>query len=204
VYVPERRKVDNSLALAVLTVVMRRPMHPYEMASILRARVRRDETPIEWGSLYTVVRTLEKRGLLAEAEVAGDGAPDRTVYRVTDAGLREIGDLLSVPGPEQGDFETGLSIMGDLAPDEVVSLLRRRLGFLRERIAVARETLEREHGQVPRLFLVETEYALAISQAEETWTASLLAELVMGTFPGLDEWESRHQGRPGAQTAATA
>lgn len=34
----KRRKVGNLLALAILSTLVERPMHPYEMASILKAR----------------------------------------------------------------------------------------------------------------------------------------------------------------------
>lgn len=65
---PRRRPVSNLLALAVLTVVVQRPMHPYEMASVLRSRGKDQDMPIKWGSLYTVVRNLEKHGLLEAVE----------------------------------------------------------------------------------------------------------------------------------------
>src|SRR5690606_38863390 len=54
----KRRKVGNLLALAVLATVTRRPMHPYEMASLLRAHGKEDDMEIKWGSLCTVVRNL--------------------------------------------------------------------------------------------------------------------------------------------------
>jgi len=48
----ERRKVANLLALAVLATVVQRPMHPYEIASLLRARGKDDDMEIKWGSLW--------------------------------------------------------------------------------------------------------------------------------------------------------
>ncbi|MFI7611667.1 PadR family transcriptional regulator [Nonomuraea terrae] len=194
----QRRPVANLLALAVLTVAVRRPMHPYEMASVLRARGKDDDMPIKWGSLYTVVRNLEKHGLLEAVGTDRQGArPERTVYRVTDAGRREAADwtreLLSTPRWEPSPFESGLSVMGGLGPDEVPSLLRRRLELLESRIETDRRTLERERGELPRLFLVESEYALAMREAEAAWVRSLLAELDAGAFPGLEEWRAYHR-----------
>ncbi len=60
----EKRKVANLLALAVLATVVQRPMHRYEMASVMRARGKDRDMNIKWGSLYTVVANLEKNGLL--------------------------------------------------------------------------------------------------------------------------------------------
>ncbi|MEU4226477.1 PadR family transcriptional regulator [Nonomuraea sp. NPDC026600] len=194
----QRRRVANLLALSVLTVVAERPMHPYEMASVLRARGKDRETPIKWGSFYTVVRNLEKHGLIRATQSTRQGArPERTVYRITTDGREEAEDwtreLLGTPEREHTGFEAGLSVMAGLDPDEVTALLRRRLALLRDRIAVQRANLEVERGEIPRLFLIESEYALAMSMAEEAWTGALLAELTIGTFPGLAQWQGYHQ-----------
>jgi len=62
--VAEKRKVANLMALAVLATVVQRPMHRYEMASVMRARGKDRDMDIKWGSLYTVVQNLEKNGYL--------------------------------------------------------------------------------------------------------------------------------------------
>ena len=102
----KRRRVGSLLALAVLAVVQERPVHPYEMASVLRARGKDQDMPIKWGSLYTVVGNLEKHGLIEVAGSERSGArPERTVYRITDAGRDELADwvreLLGTPEREQ-------------------------------------------------------------------------------------------------------
>ena len=51
----KRRKVGNLLGLAVLSAVALKPMHPYEIASVLRERGKDQDIKIKWGSLYTVV-----------------------------------------------------------------------------------------------------------------------------------------------------
>ncbi|KAB8195299.1 PadR family transcriptional regulator [Nonomuraea phyllanthi] len=191
----KRRRVANLLALAVLTVAGQRPMHPYEMASVLRARGKDEDMPIKWGSLYTVVRNLEKHGLLEAVESGRQGGrPERTVYRVTDAGREEADDwtreLLSTPVREPSSFVAGLSVMGGLGPDEVMALLRERLEALERRLDAARRALEGERAQLPRLFLVESEYAIAMCEAEAGWVRGLLAELTEGTFPDLDGWRA--------------
>ncbi|QFY10567.1 PadR family transcriptional regulator [Nonomuraea phyllanthi] len=191
----KRRRVANLLALAVLTVAGQRPMHPYEMASVLRARGKDEDMPIKWGSLYTVVRNLEKHGLLEAVESGRQGGrPERTVYRVTDAGREEADDwtreLLSTPVREPSSFVAGLSVMGGLGPDEVMALLRERLEALERRLDAARRALEGERAQLPRLFLVESEYAIAMCEAEAGWVRGLLGELTEGTFPDLDGWRA--------------
>ncbi|MEV8633255.1 PadR family transcriptional regulator [Streptosporangium sp. NPDC051023] len=194
----KRRKVGNLLALGVLTTLVQRQAHPYEMASLLRAWSKDEDLQIKWGSFYTVVRNLEKHGFIAEVESTRQGGrPERTVYRITDAGRAELEDwtreLISVPEREHPRFEAGLSVLGGLPPDEAVVLLGQRLTGLEERIADQREALRRNGDEVPRLFLVEAEYALAMREAEAAWVRSLLDELTTGSFPGLAQWGAFHE-----------
>lgn len=195
---PKRRKVGNLMALAILSVVVHRPMHPYEMAAALRGWGKDRDMAIKWGSLYTVVQNMAKYGLLEESESTRQGRrPERTVYRITEAGRAELLDwtreLLSVAEGEFPRFRAGLSVMAVLAPDEVTSLLQQRLSALNAEIAKLRDSLDRERDEVPRLFLIEIEYDLAILVAETAWVGSLLAELTSGTLPGLADWRAFHE-----------
>ncbi|WP_119727643.1 PadR family transcriptional regulator [Thermomonospora amylolytica] len=203
----KRRKVGNLLALAVLATVVQRPMHPYEIASLLRARGKGDDMEIKWGSLYTVVRNLAKHGFLEVAGSAREGArPERTVYRITDAGRAELVDwvreLISTPQPERPKFKAGLSVLMALSPDEAAGLLRHRLDALERANAAARESLAEQAREIPRAFLLETEYEIALREAETAWVRSLLEELTSGTFPGLDLWRQWHRTRQVPQELA--
>jgi DNA-binding PadR family transcriptional regulator len=192
-----RRRVSNLLALAVLSALTERPMHPYEMATVLRDRGKDQDMRIKWGSLYTVVQNLERHGLLeVTGSVRQGGRPERTVYRITDAGRAELQDwvreLIGTPEPEQSRFTAGLSVLAVLPPHEAAGLLQQRLDQLEARIADHRAALAGFRSQVPRLFLVESEYDLAMREAEAIWTRSLLDELTGGTLPGLDSWQAWH------------
>lgn len=196
----KRRKVENLMALAILAAVAFRPMHPYEMASTLRGWGKDRDLQIKWGSLYTVVRNLTRHGLLEEVESTREGRrPERTVYRITEAGRAELIDwtreLLSVAEPEFPRFRAGLSMMSVLAPDEVTALLQQRLATVETQIAAAREELDR-HDDVPRLFLIEVEYDQAMLAAEAAWMRSLITELTAGTLPGLAKWRRFHHRDP--------
>jgi DNA-binding PadR family transcriptional regulator len=190
---PKRRKVGNLLGLAVLATLVERPMHPYEIASTLRERGKEQDMDIKIGSLYTVVRNLEKNGFIEVADTTRAGArPERTVYRLIAPGRAELVDwvreLVSEPQPEHPRFKAGLSVLGALAPDEVPGLLRTRLAAL-EAGSAARRRAHAEHAeQVPRLFLIEEEYELAVRDAEVAWVRALLAEFEDGSFPDLEQW----------------
>lgn len=203
----KKRKVGNLLALAVLSVMTEKPMHRYEIAATLRARGKDRDMDIKWGSLYTVVQNLAKAGFLEVVGSERAGArPERVIYRITDAGRDELLDwtreLIAEPVPEQRRFVAGLSILAVLPPDEVAELLGRRLSVLDEQIAEVRRELAELAGALPRLFLVETEYGLAMLAAEAEWARSLRAELEAGTFPEQDRWRAWATGA--IDTAAVA
>jgi DNA-binding PadR family transcriptional regulator len=192
-----KRKVDNLLALAVLACAYERPMHPYEMATLIRDRGKDRQLAVKWGSLYTVVQNLEKHGLLEAAGTSREGArPARTIYRITEAGRQELRDwtreLVGTPQQTQTAFVAGLSVLAVLPPSEAIGLLRRRAERVEELVAKDTATLAELGRQVPRLFLVEDEYALAVLRAEAEWLTALLADLTSGRFPGLDGWQAAH------------
>ena len=193
-----KRKVANLLALAVLATVVQRPMHRYEMASVMRARGKDRDMDIKWGSLYTVVQNLEKNGFVEPIEVTRQGArPERTVYQITDAGRRELvewtSELIAEPETEHTRFVAGLSVMVVLAPQDAIALLRRRLDRLSEQVEAQRAALVDVGAEVPRLFLIEDEYRIAMTVAEAEWTRSLADDLSAGTFPMLDVWRQWHE-----------
>nr|WP_280504588.1 PadR family transcriptional regulator [Nocardia farcinica] len=192
---PAKRKVDNLLALAVLSVIVERPMHRYEIASTLRSRGKDRDMDIKWGSLYTVVRNMTKAGFLEEIGSEREGArPERVIYRITEAGRAELVDwtkeLLSQPRSERNAFTAGLSVVAMLSPEEVIELLDARITALEAIIAGVRAELESLAGTLPRLFVIETEYGLAMLEAETAWARGWRAELVDGTFPDLALWRT--------------
>jgi DNA-binding PadR family transcriptional regulator len=192
----KRRKVNNMLALAILSTVLFKPMHPYEMATVMRERGKDRDMDIKWGSLYTVVSNLEKHGFLAAAgSDRKGGRPERTVYAITDAGRDELADwvreLLAEPEREFPRFEAALSLIGTLPPDEVAELLQRRLHTLDEQLATARANLA--SYDIPRILVLEAEYDLAVRQAEADWIRGLLAEFHDATLPDLAAWRDFHR-----------
>jgi hypothetical protein len=75
----------------------------------------------------------------------------------------------------------------------VVTLLQQRLAAVGREIAGAEGTLAEHAPRVPRLFLLEIEYDLAVLRAEEAWMRSLIEEIAGETLPGLDEWRKHHE-----------
>jgi DNA-binding PadR family transcriptional regulator len=198
------RKRSNPLALAVLTCLYERPMHPYEMAQTLRSRAKHESVRLNYGSLYGVVESLERQGLVRATETFREGRrPPRTVYEVTDAGRSEMYDwlseLLSVPIKEFPQYEAALSFLPGVPPDEAVALLRQRCDAIEIRLdqMQASHDVATKRG-LPRLFSIEGEYEMALLRTELEFTRSLVADIESASLPGLDEWRSWHEQGPAA------
>jgi len=199
---------SNPLALAVLSCLNERPMHPYEIAGTLRERGKDGSIKLNYGSLYTVVESLLRRGLIAERETIREGRrPERTVYAITEAGRLEhddwLGEMISRPEPEFTQFEAALSLAGGLPPDDVVRLLGQRRTMLQLEIRSAESTYDlcREQG-LPEVFLVELEYRTALRRAELAFVEDLITRITERKLGGLEMWESFHAMRAAGDDAA--
>jgi DNA-binding PadR family transcriptional regulator len=181
--VASRRKVNNLLALAVLSYLTEGPKHPYELSRLLREHGDDRSIKFNHGSLYMVVRQLAKAGFIVEQETTREGQrPERTVYALTDAGRNELRDwlreLVEEPQHEYPQFVAALSLIAALSPGEVVELLGRRLGRLAEQRAEIRELIDKTlAGGVHPLFMVEEEYRLALLDAESVFVERFIERI---------------------------
>jgi DNA-binding PadR family transcriptional regulator len=194
------RNRSNPLALAVLVCLAERPMHPYEVATTLRQRQKHESVRLNYGSLYAVVESLDKRGLIEAQETRREGKlPERTVYRLTDAGLIEVHDwlteLISVPMRDYPAFQAALSFLPALPPADVATLLRERTGRLEAELAqaAASRELAQKHG-LPRVVWVEAEFAAVLREAELEYIRGLVRDIESGALDGLRWWQSIHDG----------
>ncbi len=194
-----KRKINNPLALAVLACLSERPMHPYEMATTMRERGKDQSIKLNYGTLYTVVEALQKYDFIVAQETERSGKrPERTVYRLTDAGRMElidwVSELISRPVKEYTQFEAGLSLLPVLPPEDVVTLLALRSDFLEREISQGRSLLQlAAQHEVRRLHLIEGEYLLAMQEAELVWTRQFAEAIRSSTMEGVAEWAAFHR-----------
>jgi DNA-binding PadR family transcriptional regulator len=206
--VAPKRKVSNPLALAVMALLYERPMHAYEMVTLMRERGKHESVRLRYSSLYSVVSALEREGLIVPRETVRKGRrPERTVYEITGAGRDEfltwLRELLREPVKEFTQFAAGLSFLAALPPEEAVALLKERVrrldvetGEMRSRLDAAMEQLN-----LPRLFLVEAEHELMLREAELGWVRGLVEEIETGALGSISEWRSLHSERDAGEDA---
>jgi len=201
---------SNPLALAVLALLFERPMHPYEMAATLKQRHKGESIKIRYGSLYTVIELLVKRGFIKAKKTSREGKrPERTVFTLTASGYDELRvwmqDLLRDPAKEYPQFAAGLSLLPVLAPEQAVGLLRHRalrLSGEASRIEAQLAELAQQDVPVPPeelppqlvgkkfppLFVVEAEFALALVKAELAFVNELVRRITEEAWGPLDLW----------------
>ncbi|HVV77254.1 MAG TPA: PadR family transcriptional regulator [Mycobacteriales bacterium] len=196
-----RRRVSNPLALAVLGCLAERPMHPYEISTTLRSRGKEQSIKLNYGSLYSVVESLVKHGLIrAQATVREGRRPERTVYEITEAGTAEfeewLAELLSTPVRDFTSLEAGLSLMPGLPPDEVARLLEDRAVKLRIELGAieAGEAVSAEIG-LPELLTIEGRYRHAILTAELDFVLDLAKRIRTAKLGGTKLWRRIHELR---------
>jgi DNA-binding PadR family transcriptional regulator len=200
--VASKRKASNPLALAVMALLYERPMHPYEMVSLMRERGKHESVRLRYSSLYSVVGTLEREGLIAARETMREGRrPERTIYEITGAGREEfltwLRELLREPVKEYTQFAAGLSFLPGLPPEEAAELLEERVRRLEKETTEMRSRLDAamEKYDLPRLFLVESEHELMLRESELGWVRKIVDEIEAGALGDLSEWRSLHSER---------
>lgn len=183
-------------------------MHPYEMATTMRERGKDQSIKLNYGALYTVVEALQQHGLIIAQETERAGRrPERTIYRLTDAGRMElidwVSELISTPVKEYTRFEAGLSLIPVLPPEDAAALLAQRSARLEIEISQGRSLLQlvAQRG-VPLLNLIEGEYLLAMHEAELAWTRQFAEAIRSGTQEGITEWTASHRAESSRENEA--
>jgi DNA-binding PadR family transcriptional regulator len=178
-------------ALSVLSLLHERPMHPYEMRTLMRERGHDRAFRIRESSVYDTVARLAERGFIEPVEVNREGRrPERTVYAITEAGRDELlvwlWELASEPSAEYPAFAAPLMFIYSLGKDRAIAALQQRAARLEAEISSAdafRRAVLADMPEFPRIFGIEDEYAQAMRQAELAWVRATVAGLRDGTFP---------------------
>ena len=72
---------SSPLALSILELLDEEPIHPYEMASRMRARHHDEFIRLNFGTLYHTVEVLERKGWIVPVEREKEGRrPERTTH----------------------------------------------------------------------------------------------------------------------------
>src|SRR5215831_2247737 len=194
---PPQVRPRSPLWIIVLGLACEEPMHPYRMQTLIRQRGKDQvANAAQRNSVYQTIAALERGGLIASRETSRDeNRPERTVYEATPEGRRAlrawVRDGLSTPAREFPEFPAVLSTL--YGPDDTgdfAQLLRQRVEALGPRL----RELEQPLPEIPRLFLLESEYMAAVLRAEIKWLKGVIADLESGKLNYPTEAELRALG----------
>ena len=179
------------IALSVLNLLNERPMHPYEMRSMMRERGHDRAFTIRESSVYDTVTRLADRGFIEPVKVNREGRrPERTVYAITEAGRDELlvwlRELTSEPAADYPEFAAPLMFIYALGREGAIGALRQRAARLDAEISRSdafRRAITTDLPAFPRIFGIEEEYAQAMRRAELEWVRAISAQLRDGSLP---------------------
>jgi DNA-binding PadR family transcriptional regulator len=162
-------------------------MHPYEMQRLIREWHKDEFLDLKRGSLYHAVERLHAQGSIDSVETIRQGRrPERTVYRLTEAGERQmlqwLQEMLARPVREPTEFFAALSFLPHLPPESVQVQLKERVAALEIEIGSLDIVLATMVPKIGRLVLVEVEYLRAMRQAELRWVREFREELETGAL----------------------
>ena len=182
-----RQEQHNLWCLTVLCLLRVQPMHPYELQRRIRDWHKDEFLDLKRGSLYHAIARLHKQGAIEPVQTTREGRrPERTVYRLTEAGERQmltwLQEMLANPVREPTQFFAALSFLPQLSPECVRAQLQQRTALLETTIAGLDTVLKTMVPRIGRLVLIEVEYERAMRQAELAWVRSLQNELEVGTL----------------------
>ena len=178
----------------VLWQLFEQPMHVYKMQKQFEATGKDRVVNVRSrASMYQTLERLQRHGLVEVAEtVRVEGYPDRVVYAVTEAG-REVArewlrQMLRTTGNDYPEFLAALSILFGLPPDEARAELELRVQRLSEELAGTQAELSAVPPGLPRLFLLEEEYRIALLSAEVSFLSGVIEDLRAGRLTWSEEW----------------
>jgi DNA-binding PadR family transcriptional regulator len=178
----------------VLWQLMTEPMHVYRMQKLFEAQGKDRVVNVRArASLYQTIERLQRHGLVEVAQTSRvEGYPDRVVYAITDAGREVAREWLRVmlhsTEAEYPDFIAALSILFGLSPEEATAELELRAQRLGAAMAETKSALAGIPAGLPRLFVLEEEYRVAVLEAELAWIHGVIDDLRAGRLTWSEEW----------------
>lgn len=175
--------------MAVLALLAEEPMHVYRMQQLIRERAKDTVVNVaSRNSVHQVVDRLVRDGLAVVRDGAiptGTGR-GRTTYGITAAGATTLtawfDEVLAAPQEEFPTFPAALAFVALLTPDQVATQLARRADALRATLALPGPAVVAAERHLPRVFLLEDEYKVAMAAAELAWLDQVVADLRSGSL----------------------
>jgi PadR family transcriptional regulator AphA len=160
----------------ILGLLAQNPMTGYDMRKHVQD-VLSVVTNASYGSLYPTLHKLLEDGAVQMDEVEQDGRPAKKIYRITNAGAKDLQGWLKEPATEdkiKREFLLKLYFAKELPKQDLLTILLRRREEMQVRLASLYS--EREATNDPRQKWI-LDYALSMYQAEMIWLEQVQDDL---------------------------
>ncbi|MEO5952788.1 MAG: PadR family transcriptional regulator, partial [Chloroflexia bacterium] len=97
-------------------------------------------------------------------------------------------EMLSTPAQEFPEFPAAVSLLPLLTTEDAIRQMEIREGKLAAQVAAINKEMESMEGNLPRLFLLESEYMRIVLGAELSWVRSIIYDLRSGELTWHQEW----------------
>jgi DNA-binding PadR family transcriptional regulator len=181
--------------MVVLALLVEAPMHVYRMQQLIKERGKDTVVNVaQRNSIHQALARLERDGLVRVKETThGEGRPERVIYEATPEGTTTVRvwvrSMLAKPSAEFPDFPAALAFLMLLEPEDARAQLTSRSAAIRESVRETKAAGDQARGfGLPRLFLVEDEYRIAMMEAELTWVDALVEALASGELTWSEAW----------------
>jgi DNA-binding PadR family transcriptional regulator len=143
------------MKMVVLGILMEGNSHPYEMQQFIKRREMEKYIRLQKGSLYYTVDQLVKSGSIEVDSVIRDTShPDKTVYRITEAGRREFRDLLleqlEKPDDYYNSLHEAIAFIKHLDKTELVDALKLRIKNAENTLSYLKSSYKHYETHIPK------------------------------------------------------
>lgn len=163
--------------LAILSLVVERPRHGYQIEQVIEERGMRDWTEVGFSSIYYLLKKLERKDLVESQLMEAERGPARKVYQATSAGRAAyrdaVLDALSVPRRWHSTFLLGLSSLPLIPQAEAVMALQQYRDAMVARRDHVQGNWDRQRP-LPTFIDAMFDYSVALIQAEITWMENFI------------------------------
>jgi len=175
--------------LFILSKLLHRPMHAYRLQVILNSAIGPFRS-LSWGTLYPLMKRLEKAGYIVAVEESQDDPRGKKRYRATEGGRLRFFQIMNSYGEYNADFPNlfliKLGCFGHIGGEPRRLILQDYERYLTQLIGHSSsmaERIQQEQNMPPdekRFALLGLEHQEKVSRCELQWIQSLLEK------PSLD------------------
>jgi DNA-binding PadR family transcriptional regulator len=168
--------------LAILSLIVEKSRHGYEIDRVIEEREMRNWTEVGFSSIYYVLNKLEKKDLVeGQLEKPTGKGPARKVYHITAAGLKAYHEAtleaISTPIPPYSAFLLGLSNLHGIPAEESLEALTLYRNKMSQRAEHLRSRWSAVESHAPFNVNALFDYSMTLIDAELSWVTDFINQI---------------------------